>query len=380
MNRYTKAALLGATTIASSAFAQAESVESRIAKLENEIFSLKEATESAPSLSLASWAEKTSIGGYGELHLNLEQDEAAQIDFHRFVIFINHNFNDRIRFVSELEIEHAFLDGSPDGEIGSEGAVELEQAYVEADLTDSLQGRAGLFLVPVGILNEIHEPPTFYGVERNTVENRIIPTTWWEGGLALTKKYDSGLTIDTAVTSGLRINANTGNIRSGRQRVSNANAENVAFTARAAYTGIAGLRLTAFAQYNNDILEGSASTESGLLSGATVEYTNGGFGLKALYARWDIDGLADTVPGAEDQFGYYIEPSYKFSLGETKALGVFARYEDITDFNGSGEERSYEATTVGVNYWPIDNVVFKADYQFIRDDSDRANFGVGYQF
>ncbi len=380
MNRYTKAALLGATTIASSAFAQAESVESRIAKLENEIFSLKEATESAPSLSLASWAEKTSIGGYGELHLNLEQDEAAQIDFHRFVIFINHNFNDRIRFVSELEIEHAFLDGSPDGEIGSEGAVELEQAYVEADLTDSLQGRAGLFLVPVGILNEIHEPPTFYGVERNTVENRIIPTTWWEGGLALTKKYDSGLTIDTAVTSGLRINANTGNIRSGRQRVSNANAENVAFTARAAYTGIAGLRLTAFAQYNNDILEGSASTESGLLSGATVEYTNGGFGLKALYARWDIDGLADTVPGAEDQFGYYIEPSYKFSLGETKALGVFARYEDITDFNSSGEERSYEATTVGVNYWPIDNVVFKADYQFIRDDSDRANFGVGYQF
>ena len=118
---------------------------------------------------------KTVIGGYGELHYNNIEDTES-IDFHRFVLFFGHEFTESIRFFSEFELEHALSgDGKP-------GEVELEQAYIEMDLTESTTLKTGLFLVPVGIINETHEPPTFYGVERNPVEKNIIPATWWEAG------------------------------------------------------------------------------------------------------------------------------------------------------------------------------------------------------
>ena len=119
---------------------------------------LAENIESQPAVAESA----TSLGGYGELHFNMWEDQASgndknEVDFHRFVLFLDHEFDDRLRFISELEIEHALSgDGQP-------GEVELEQAYVEYDWADRHSVKAGLFLVPVGILNETHEPPTFYG-------------------------------------------------------------------------------------------------------------------------------------------------------------------------------------------------------------------------
>jgi len=131
----------------------------------------------------------TSIGGYGELHYNQvssDDGDSEEIDFHRFVLFFGHEFTDRIRFFSEFELEHSLAgDGAP-------GEVELEQAYVEYGLNDNLAARTGLFLLPIGILNETHEPTTFYGVERNDVENIIVPTTWWEAGAGISGRYRPG--------------------------------------------------------------------------------------------------------------------------------------------------------------------------------------------
>ena len=141
----------------------------------------------------SSWADRTTIGGYGELHYNNINndgiDDKNEIDFHRFVLFFGHEFTDKLRFFSELELEHA-LSGD-----GKNGEVELEQAYIEYDIRDNLQTKGGLFLMPVGILNETHEPTTFYGVERNNVENIIIPSTWWENGAALSGRYASGISL-----------------------------------------------------------------------------------------------------------------------------------------------------------------------------------------
>ena len=133
----------------------------------------------------SSWTERTQIGSYGEMHYNNLDDknnnggDKDEIDFHRFVLFLGHDFTDTTRMFSEIELEHSV---AGDGE---NGEVELEQAYIEHDLNSTTQMKAGLFLIPVGILNQTHEPDTFYGVERNNVERNIIPTTWWEGGLAL---------------------------------------------------------------------------------------------------------------------------------------------------------------------------------------------------
>ena len=120
---------------------------------------------------------KTTFGGYGELHYNsLERDNASaskdEIDFHRFVMFTGHQFSDSVRFFSELEVEHSI---AGDGQVGE---IELEQAYIEWDFAGQQRAKAGLFLLPIGIINETHEPETFYGTERNNVEKNIIPATW----------------------------------------------------------------------------------------------------------------------------------------------------------------------------------------------------------
>jgi len=317
-----------------------------------------------------SWVENTTLGGYGELHLNLNSNSENEIDFHRWVLFINHRFSDKITFNGELELEHSLA-----GE-GKEGEVELEQAYIDIAFDRGTHLKAGLFLLPVGSLNETHEPETFFGVERNQIEKNIIPTTWWEAALALNGSTDGGLSWDVAVHSGLDV-PNAGNkawsIRSGRQKVAEAVAEEAAVTGRLTYSG-SGFTVSAFAQYQSDITQ-SAGTEKNdaTLYGATVDAGMGAFRLRGLVALWDIGGPDVAALGLEEQWGYYIEPSYTTSLGNGK-VGVFARYNEWEDYSGD-----HDAVTIGVNYWPIDNVVFKADYT--DSDSDESyNFGVGYSF
>ena len=321
------------------------------------------------------WVEDTSFGGYGELHYN--GGDTDKIDLHRFVLFFGHKFSDRIRFNSELEIEHALVgDGKP-------GEVELEQAYVEFDLNDRLRAKGGLFLVPVGMLNEYHEPPVFYGVERNPIESRIIPTTWWEAGGSLSGQFAQGLDWDFAVHSGLKASANSQyTVRSGRQKVAEAVAKDAAFTARIRYSAIPGLQLSASFQHQQDITQSADATAgSANLFETHAVWNTGGFGLKALYARWQLQGSGPESLGADVQEGYYLEPSYRLS----PTLGVFARYNVWDNLAGDSIDSEWRQTDIGLNYWPHPDVVLKADYQFQdgpgnNDGDDRINLGIGYQF
>ncbi|MGB5472362.1 MAG: porin, partial [Gammaproteobacteria bacterium] len=243
----------------------------------------------------SSWADRTQIGGYGELHYNnIDASDPAndnkEIDFHRFVLYAGHQFTDDIRFFSEFEIEHSIA-----GE-GQNGEVEVEQAYLEFDLRDNLQARGGVFLLPVGILNETHEPNTFYGVERNDVENIIIPATWWAGGAAISGRHANGISWDLAVHEGLMMPTSGDSafrVRSGRQKTSEASAEDLAWSGRLRYTGIPGLELAASANYQTDASQlGGDGLDSGLLLETHLVYTKGPFGLRALSAQWDFDGTA----------------------------------------------------------------------------------------
>ncbi len=329
-----------------------------------------------------SWFERTSIGGYGELHLN--QGDTEQIDFHRFVLFFNHSFSDRIKLFTELELEHSLAgDGKP-------GEVELEQAYVEFLLDNDWSIRAGQYLLPLGILNEVHEPETFYGVERNNVEKNIIPTTWWEGGVLVSKNYDSGFGFDLGVHSGLAVttdltSSSAFRIRSGRQKVAEADASDYAASFRARYSGVPGLSLTAFANYQNDIAPDSGEDNSALLLGGSAVYQNGGFGLRAMIAHWGIQGQSFEDNDADSQWGAYVEPSYRWAFGD-QAVGIFGRYSHYEYSRGAMNARGgeFDEYTVGVNYWPISNVVLKADYTLIEqgggEDNETFNFGVGYSF
>jgi len=325
--------------------------------------------------------DATTIGGYGELHYNNwtydSGEKFREIDLHRFVLFFNHEFNDSIRLFTELEIEHALA-----GE-GKNGEVEVEQAYVQFDLNDNTQLNGGVFLIPVGILNETHEPPTFYGVERNPIEKNIIPATWWEGGAMFSGQYESGLSYDLAVHSGLNVESDPAeskfaNIRSGRQKTSNAVADNLAATARLKYTGMPGLTLSGTVQYQDDISQtANDGIDSATLFEAHARYTVADITLTGLIAQWDIDGTAVAAAGKDKQDGAYLEASYRIN----PQWGVFVR-QNQWDNGGTGDT-GIDQTDVGFNYWPHEDVVVKADYvaqDNNSDDFDGFNLGIGYQF
>lgn len=116
-----------------------------------------------------SWTDKTTLGGYGEHHYNAVDGGRDQVDAHRYVLYVSHDYTDSVRFFSEWELEHSLAGDSKPGE------VELEQAYVEWQFNPNHRATFGQYLVPVGLLNETHEPDAFYGVERNKVEAEVIP-------------------------------------------------------------------------------------------------------------------------------------------------------------------------------------------------------------
>jgi len=361
-------------------------LKNKVEETEQVVEAVVVATEEAATSSLFS-SGRTSIGGYGELHYNNLDDKNGdndldRLDFHRFVLFFSHEFDDDLRFWSEFELEHSIA-----GE-DQEGEVELEQAYIEYDINEQNRVKGGVFLMPVGILNETHEPDTFYGVERNPVENKIIPSTWWEGGVMFSGNITNGFAYDLALTSGLDVSkqgAKTSfKIRDGRQKVGNAQANDLAYTGRLKWTAIPGVELAATLQYQEDITQGNVvDSEGAVLFETHAVVQQGAFGLRALYAQWELDGDAPKVAGYDEQMGWYIEPSYKIN----KNIGVFARYSEWDNQAGmSSIDSEFEQIDLGVNWWLHKNVVVKLDYQFQNAESDSAteleglNIGLGYQF
>ncbi|UXD88487.1 porin [Thalassolituus hydrocarboniclasticus] len=366
-------ALLLAAAITSSNLALADDNAQLKAEIEALKAQLNSLADTVEQQGAASQNSGVNIGGYGEMHLNLANGKGNEIDYHRFVLFFSKEFNERTRFFSEFELEHSLAgDGKP-------GEVELEQAYIEYDLNANTRAKAGLFLIPVGILNETHEPDTFYGVERNSVENKIIPTTWWEGGAGLSGKIADGLSYDVAMHSGLE--SLDGNLRSGRQKVAEAKANKAAYTARVKYTAVPGLELAATLQYQDDLLQGNGPKEIGArLIETHAIYQNNGFELRTLYAQWDLDKDINTVTsGASKQTGFYVEPSYRMN-----DVGVFYRNSGWDTNAGDRTDSKFERHDVGVNYWLAETVVFKADYYRQKEAGDLAatgyNLGVGYSF
>ncbi len=337
------------------------------------------------------WFNNTTIGGYGELHYQNRSVEGGsdkeEVDFHRFVLFFGHEFADNLRFFSELELEHAV---SGDRQ---KGGVELEQAYLEYDINSNSSAKAGLFLMPVGIMNETHEPTTFYGVERNEVETFIIPTTWWEAGVTANYHFNNGLSFDLGISSGLDMN-NDFYTRGGRKSVSKQKANDPIFIGRVKYTGLPGLELAAtvlhqtdMAQSNNTSNTSTVDIGSGTLYEMHTIYSYamgpGTFTGKALYSRWKFDINDPSQQAAADQYGWYLEPSYRLPtpIGD---VGVFGRYQELDYYRATNKH--YNIWEAGANWWIHENVVLKANYIYKADtlnnnkDESGVDLGIGYQF
>ena len=132
----------------------------------------------AQRLLSGNYASAITVGAYGEVLYNQPEGANGELDVQRLVLLFGYNFNDKIQFVTEVEVEHV-------------KEVFVEQAFINYNVANNVNLRGGLMLVPMGIINEFHEPTTFNGTERPGVDNVIVPTTWREIGIGVTGRFNS---------------------------------------------------------------------------------------------------------------------------------------------------------------------------------------------
>jgi hypothetical protein len=353
----------------------------------------QDASESAPRTG--------PISGYMEMHLNRPDDGPAVLDFHRFVLLFSHRFTDRIRFVGELELEHAFVEG-----LEESGELELEQAYLDFLIARPLNFRAGMVLVPIGIINERHEPPVFHGVERTFVDTVIVPSTWFEAGAGVHGEIGEGLRYRGYVLApldALEFSAGEG-LRGGRQKGSQANVRNAAFAGRVEYLRVAGLQIGASAWRGDSGFAAPRLDTTVWIAEADARYRRGRVELRGQYAHAGIGDAArlneaierttGVSPNVARQLrGFYAEGAYTvWDGGPARELALFGRYENFdTQFRMPAgftalEEFDRTAWTFGATYYPDPDVAVKIDYTALDSRSGfvrlprSVNLGIGWWF
>ncbi len=369
----------------------------------------------------------TVISGYGELYYqhnaNLQQ---ATVDLKRAVLFVGHQFSNNISFFSELEIEDAKVAA---GDV-SAGEVSMEQVYLKFSLSPRQYIVAGLFLPRIGIVNENHLPINFNGVERPLVEQLVIPSTWREIGVGFYGQTTAlPFTYSIAVVNGLN-NADfqhgTG-IADGRQEGQFASANNLAVTAAVQFfAGNWKFQVAGYAGGTTPLGPRAADSlqlQSGLfgtplyIAEGDIQYYNNGISFKALGVNISMPdaasvnrAYASNVPsqmyGAYAELGYNLLQTAKTEKWKKKQLNVFARYE-VLDLNAKIPDNGiYDGTekqshiVAGLGYFPIPNVVIKADVRLLHTGQQNPellvnpnpnalpynvnntflNLGIGYSF
>ena len=352
------------------------------------------------------------IGGYGQIDynrtINDDLNYNAKLDVHRLVTFLGYNFNEKTSFVSELEFEHVV-------------EVYVEQAFLSHNIRDNFSINAGLMLIPMGIQNLYHEPPTFNGVERTNVDKYIVPTTWREMGASVNGRImDNTLSYELMLVNGFNgydgegvFSGNKG-LRSGRQKGAESYMTAPDFASRFSYVGIPNLNLglsTYFGESESTAYNGLdlsdknavASADSTIIGinmmGIDGRYQKGALQLRGQYIVADLSNTNqyNTFTGKDlgsKMLGYYAEAGYNLlSEKETNnELIAFARYENYNthkevEEGGISINSNYDRKDViiGLGLKLAKGAMFKIDYQIQSNGNsnprtDQINIGTAVWF
>jgi hypothetical protein len=348
-----------------------------------------------------------SFGGYGEmLYENYAAKTDADVrttnkdkfDMLRGVLYTGYKYNDKVLFNSEIEFEH--------GSTGSGGEASVEFAYLDFMVNPNMGVRTGLVLIPMGLVNEQHEPTTYLTARRSTVENAIIPTTWREMGAGVFGETGPFSWRAYLVNSIRGDRFTAGGIRGGRQKGANSQIENLALTGRLDWEPLQGTVLGGSFFAGNtgqgSIANGEEVEGRLTLFDVHAETQFRGATLRGLWSRATIDDVAQlnalqSLTGnrsiGESLGGWYVEAGYDLatlmSFGE-KSLTPYIRYEQLDtqrsvpngfSRNPASEQKIF---TYGVQFRPIPQTVIKADYQNVDNEAgtglDQWNIGIGYIF
>ena len=324
-----------------------------------------------------------SIGGYGELHWNRELDKDGEttknlMDFHRFIIYYGYNWTEEWSFKSEVELEHNFVQ---DGD----GELELEQAYVNYH-TDKWGFQGGVILPTVGLLNEYHEPPLFFSVERPDYSKYIIPTTWFGNGFALYGNV-ADFNLRLAILEDLEGEGiSTSGIRGARGKGYKTTGYSLVKNLSAVYTGINGLRLGGSLTLNDAPINDEPDTSISVqMFEINAKYNANNIYAVFEYGQNSFEGNNFTSL-LKTSSGYYLDLGYNIgSMVNCNKLIPWLRVSNVsTDVDTDSKIADY--MRLGLTWWPIDNIAFKMDYgtKTKKSDTDnpttQINLGIGYNF
>jgi hypothetical protein len=381
--------------LASPALQAQQDTEQRIAELERQLRSLDEEMEAlqfgeqlvppvqaqgqaglAPAASKVYGVQQgLSIGGYGEM-LYTDRDSGTQLDLYRAIVYLGYRFDENWLFNSEIEWEH-----------GDETAVEF--AYLEYQHDEHLNVRIGHQLVPMGFVNQLHEPTTFLSPNRPLIERYILPSTWHENGVAV---YGSAGDFDYqfALMNGFDaedFDLENSGLCGGRQKGSKADAEDLAAILRLDWHGVDGLWL------GGSVYLGDSGQSSGAQDFATTvfelhaQYEVGGFISRAVYAAASVDGAAAlTTPSPSDDLsGYYLDLGYDVfaDRGTESSLTPYLRYSAYDLSEDSATDSEVTRLMLGLAWQPIPQLIFKAAFTQEEQgaiDDNILELSTGYVF
>jgi len=384
----------------------------------------------AASASAGAAFSNVRLWGYGEIYYTRPTRDPgkAQADLARAVFGIGYAFDSRTEFNSEYEVEHAIASSTDSGEF------EVEQFYVDRQLNDAATLRAGLYLMPFGLLNEHHEPTNFYGVQRNFVETLIIPSTWREGGFNVHGDIAQGFSWNAGVTTGFDLSkwnytpefplyataldivrSGAAPLQATHQELQLANAHDLSQYVALGYYGVPGLNLGA-AISSGKAVKVPAAPNAPLLGSQRVtlweahaRWTPAKFDLSALYAHGSISNLGNANaanPGSPNPipsefYGYFAQAAYGLWEHGDYRLAPFVRWErynmgsryagtagpvvptGLVPLSASPSDYGYwprnqdRVWTLGANFYTTPHVVFKVDYQWFDLNSDLSRFDLG---
>jgi hypothetical protein len=354
-------------------------------------------------------ARGLSIGGYGEITYSNPVSNTRgtddRADALRFVLYTGYKFSDRIILNTEIEFEH----GTTGSTVSSgSGEVAVEFAYLDflkAFEHDWLNLRAGLVLVPLGFINEVHEPVYFFGVNRPEVERQLIPTTWREIGAGFFGNTGDFEYRGYALTSLNAEGFTSTGIRDGRQDGNRALANGGGGAARLDYTPswaeglLAGASVFAGNTTQDQSEFGNANGWLTLFD-AHVQYEWRGLhfrGLAAFAFLDDAKSISDAVDEtvANQMEGHYLEVAYDIMpiilpQYDRQYLAPFFRYEHLnTQWHvpaglSADDTKDFNDYVLGLSYKPHPQVVLKFDYRGFHQEvgrrSNDINLGLGFVF
>ena len=327
---------------------------------------------------------RTSVHGYGETHWSAIEGTQANVDQHRFVIGVHSEITDWIHLNAEIDFEHAAQ------------TLEFEFGHLDFLVSNEINFRVGTMLMPMGNLNEFHEPNTFFTVERPDFHKYLMPSTWQQAGAGIFGSK-GGLSYRFYITNAVislddtRKFANSSFIRSGRSQIgvdgSSIEVGDIAFTGRLEKKTPGGQ--VGFSLYTGDSTADRID-EDGNVTIVMADY-------KTRRGPWDLDfglfkgwisdtteinaacsgdvGATNACDGTTPKSAFGLLATFAVHLPQLMGRNTihdvipFVQYQNLRpqDEVGGGatanDAKNYEVLQIGAAYKPHPQVALKAGYR-----------------